>query len=305
MTGPGPVGWLQLIDLTSIQLGLALVLGGWASACWLTGTASPWSVGLAARTARAARAGAIVGVLALVAAVWLQAAVMADVPLGQAGATVLTLLRDTHYGHVALIGFAAWCVVVALVWRRAPGHAALLALLVTAWSRSAVSHAANSGDYSLDVVVDVMHVLATSLWVGMVVVAVRLPRPALAMSDRIDASRWVQALSAYATAALGVVVLTGAFKAYRAVPHWSSLPGSEYGQALFVKLALVAAAVLLGGYNRFRVLPGLRAALGERDASSPDPGWTGRLVTVLRIEMVVLILVVGWAALLASTEPPG
>lgn len=303
--GQGPVGWLQLIDLAFIQLGLALVVGGAASSRWLSGGDSDWSLRFAARTARAARAGAVVGLAALVAAVWLQAAVMADLPLGQAGPTVLTLLRVTHYGHVALVGIAAWSVVVAAAWLGRAGPVLLLGLLVTAWSRSAVSHAANDADYSLDVAVDIVHILATSLWVGVVVIGSGLPRPTPAISDRRDASRWVRSLSACATAALGVVVLTGAFKVWRAVPDASLLPGSDYGRALFVKLALVAAAVLLGGYNRFRVLPGLRAALAQRVDSPADPGWTRRLVTVLRIEMGVLLLVVGWAARVASTEPPG
>ena len=303
--GQGPLGWLQLLDLAAIQLGLALVLGGWLSHRWLLGADSPWSTSCSGWTTQAQRVGAVLGLAALAVAAWLQAAVMADVSLVRAGPTVVTLLRDTHYGHVVLIGAAASCVVAVLAWRGRAGGALLLGLLVTAWSRSAVSHAANSGDYSLDVAVDVVHILATSLWVGMVLVAARLPTPSSAMPDLLDASRWVGALSSYATGALVVVVLTGAFKVFRAVPNWSLLPASDYGRALFAKLALMGAAVLLGGYNRLKVLPGLQASLGRRDGDSIHLSWTRRLLTVLRVEMVVLVLVVSWAALLASTEPPG
>lgn len=303
--GQGLLGWLQLLDLVAIQLGLALVLGSWASHRWLVGADSPWSASCSVWTNQAQSVGVALGIAGLVAAIWLQAAVMADVPLLRAAPAVVTLLRDTHYGHVALIGAAAWCAVTALAWRRNAGIALLLALLVAAWSRSAVSHAANSGDYSFDVAVDGFHVLATSLWVGMVLVAARLPTPLSAMPDRLDASRWVATLSSYATVALVLVVLTGLFKVYRAVPNWSLLPASDYGRTLFVKLALVGTAVLLGGYNRVKVLPGLHASLSQRDCFAYDPTWTRRLLAVLRVEMVVLILVVGWAALLASSEPPG
>ena len=303
--GQGPLGWLQLLDLAALQLGLALVLGARASHRWLVPADSPWRTACSVRTTRAGPAGALLGVAGVAAAAWLQAAVMADVPLGQAGPTVVTLLRETHYGHVVLVGAAAWCVVAAASWRRNAGPALLLGLLVAAWSRSAVSHAANHGDWSLDVAIDIVHVLATSLWVGMVLVAARLPTPSSAMPDRLDASRWVGALSAWATGALVVVVVTGAFKVYRAVPDWRLLPGSDYGRALLFKLALVAAAALLGGYNRFRVLPALLASLGRGGGASSDPRWIHRLRAVLRIEMGVLVLVVGGAALLASTEPPG
>jgi len=301
----GPLGWLQLLDLVAVQFGLALVLGAWASSRRLGNAGSAWSIRCADWSLTAARAGVVLGFLALGVAIWLQAAVMADVPLGQAGPTVIKLLRDTHYGHVALVGLAAWVAIAPMVWSGRGHSAMLLGVLVMAWSRSSASHAANGGDSSMDVAVDVVHIMATSLWVGMVLVATRLPLPASAMADRLDASRWVQGLSSDATFALMVVVLTGVFKVYRGVPDWALLPGSDYARALFVKLALVAVAVLLGGYNRFRVLPGLRAVLVERGESSLDPVWTRRFLRVLRIEMMVLLLVVAWAAVLASTEPPG
>jgi len=302
--GEGPLGTLQLVDLAAIQIGLALVLGAWASSRWFNGADSPWSARCIAWTRRGARFGAAVGVAGLAAAVWLQAAVMTDVPLSQAGSSVVTLLRDTHYGHVALVGFAAWCITTVLAWRGSFGLWLPAAVVLTAWSRSAVSHAANSGDYSFDVAVDVLHLLATSLWVGMVLIAAKLPRPSQPMSDRLDASRWVEALSSYATATLGVVVLTGLFKVYRAVPNWTLLPASDYGRTLFFKLGLVAAAVFLGGYNRFRVLPGLSTTLGGRTDPSAD-FWNSRFLRVVRIEMLVLLAVVGWAALLSSSEPAG
>lgn len=303
--GSGLVGALQLLDLAAIQLALALVLGGATSLRWLRTADSAWADRCGAVSRLATKAGGLLGVVTLAAAVWLQAATMAEVPLSQAGDTVVTLLLHTHYGHVALIGGAAWLVVAAVAWRRAGSSAVWLALLVVAWSRSAVSHAANSGDASLDIAVDVVHLMATSLWVGLVILAAATARPGSVAVERVDARRWVASLSACATVTLALVVATGVYKVWRAVPAWASLPGSDYGWALFVKLGLVAAAVLLGGYNRMRVLP----QLDDRDPTQHDPvasaRWHARLLAVLRVETVVLVLVVGCAALLASTEPPG
>jgi putative copper resistance protein D len=60
---------------------------------------------------------------------------------------------------------------------------------------------------------------------------------------------------------------------------------------LDAKLALVAIAVALGGFNRFAVMPSLPRA------------WP-RFVRVLRVEAAVLLAVLVAAALLANGEPP-
>ena len=58
-----------------------------------------------------------------------------------------------------------------------------------------------------------------------------------------------------------------------------------------MKLALVAIAVALGGFNRFAVMPSLPAS------------WP-RFARVLRVEAVVLLAALVAAAVLANGEPP-
>ena len=304
-------GALMLADVVAINIGISLILGSLASNEWLRDADSPWSVAVRTRSMAVRRVGTTVTFLGLICAVWLQAAVMDEAPLLEAGPTAWVLMRETHFGHVALAGMVAWCVLAAASWPAGPHRRARLGLIglgvaALVWSRSAVAHAGSRGDFSFDVANDVAHLLAACLWVGMVLSAasVRLPAIGAPVPQRRDATHWVAALSSTATVALVVVVLTGSFKLWRNGTSLTALVSSDYGVALGTKLALVASAAALGGFNRFRVLPALlvdlRADIGD---AAPRP-WRRRLKTVLCLEALVLILVLVAAAVLAGTEPP-
>ena len=305
------LGDLLLADVVAINTGLSLVLGSLASTHWLREAQSLWSDAARARGTVARRVGLVVTLIGLLCAVWSQAALMGDTPLLQAGSTAQVLLRDTHFGHVALAGLVAWCVITASSWHAAPlgrvrfgilgmGLAALL------WSRSAAAHAGSQGDVSIDVCIDAVHLLAACLWVGMVFVAVmfHLPSISLPKQNRLDATQWVTALSSTATAALVVVVITGSFKIWRPTYSLTALVTSDYGWVLGSKVALVAIAAAMGGFNRFRVLPGLFDGLRADAGSEATASWDRRLKIVLRAEAIVLFSVLIAAAILAGMETP-
>jgi putative copper resistance protein D len=210
-----------------------------------------------------------------------------------------------------LAGLLAWLVLALVAWpgasfNGARGGLTMAGLLAVAWSRSAVSHAANAGDFAIDVAVDMLHLFAACMWVGVVWMGagLRLPMADAAAQDRAAASAWVSSLSSTATAALAIVVATGVFKVWRTVDDWTGFGSSDYGHALSAKLGLVAAAVALGAYNRFKVLPAVLADLRHSQEHGDRQRWRRRLLRVLRIEAVVLCLVLAAAVVLASTEPP-
>lgn len=72
--------------------------------------------------------------------------------------------------------------------------------------------------------------------------------------------------------------------------------GNQYGNALPLKLAPVAVAVLLGGYNRFFVVPSRTATLAAPVLR--------RFTLLLRVEAALLLDVLVVAAVLSSTPPP-
>jgi putative copper resistance protein D len=305
------LGDLLLADVVAINTGFSLVLGSLASTHWLRDAASPWSDAAGVRGAVARRVGLVVTLLGLICAVWFQAALMGDAPLLKAGPTAQVLLRDTHFGHVALAGLVAWCVVATACWNalslgRSRFWLVGFGLAAFVWSRSAVAHAGSQGDLSVDVCIDAVHLLAACLWVGMVLVAVtfRLPQSSLPRQDRLDATQWVNSLSSTATAALAVIVITGTLKLWRSGYNLTALVASDYGLALGSKVALVTIAAALGGFNRFRVLPRLFDSLRADAGSEVAGSWNHRLRFALRAEALVLFTVLIAAAVLAATEPP-
>lgn len=305
-------GDLLLADVVAINMGMSLVLGSLASTHWLRDAYSPWSEAACTRSTVARRVGLVVTLIGLICVVWFQAALMGEVPLLQAGSTAQVLLSDTHFGHVALAGLVAWCVTAAASWNAEPLGRVRFGLLgiglaALVWSRSAASHAGSQGDVSIDVCIDAVHLLAAYLWVGMVFVAatIHLPTISLSKQNRLDATRWVTALSSTATAALVVVVITGSIKIWRATYSLTAFTTSDYGLVLGSKVALVAIAAAMGGFNRFRVLPRLFDGLRADAGSNAMESWVRRLKCVLRAEAIVLFSVLIAAAILAGTETLG
>ena len=313
-----PEGLLRILlfgDTVAIHLALALVLGCMASDLWLSPSASAWGDGMARRAGRIRRLGFLLGVVAILGLWWLQATSMGEVADLAVGAAAWTLLKDTHLGHAAVSGFVGWSLAAVAVWpadrvgaqtrhwfRRLAASAGL-ALFV--WSRSVVSHAGSQGDWSRYVLVDWVHLVLVSLWVGIVLVAAatKLPAAVSRKADGIAAAQWIASLSTTATVALVGIVLTGAFKTWVSVPAVVGLWASDYGVLLSIKLGLVLVAVALGGYNRFWVLPFL--FLDLKSAQGHAAGrWRRHLVWAFRLEAAVLVLVLITAAVLSGTESP-
>ncbi len=96
--------------------------------------------------------------------------------------------------------------------------------------------------------------------------------------------------STLAAVLVAVLAVTGGLMAWRILGSWAALVGTGYGQALLVKLALVAGAVAVAGYNRYRMVP--------RIVGTPavDAAWPRlrRTVTAEAVVLVAVLLVTGW-----------
>jgi putative copper resistance protein D len=280
-------GRLQLAATVGLNLASALLVGG--------------AVLQASRDARGlvrapVRAAALLGLLANLAFLWWQAAVMADVPLAEAPMQFGPVLGHSRFGPLWALQTAALvgCMAAPGCWRAA-------CVLLFIGARAATSHAGAS-DSALPMVVDALHLLAASLWAGLVLCTAVGPRWHPASRDDAQRTwRFVAALSRVATVALGLIALSGLFAAWRALGTPVGVTRSAYGQLLAIKLLLVAAAAALGGFNRWAVLPRLRLALQGASAGIA----VRRFRRVIGIEAVVLLAVLALAALLAGTEPPG
>lgn len=295
-----------------LNLALAIAVGAGATMLWTARGASGWMRTQGRRARLAGLAALAAAMLASMAVLWLEAAAMAEVPLTQAGEAAFSMLTATHLGlawkaGMAALVFSNGAMALAGPDRRAGAMAclSLAGLAAFLYTRSMVSHAAAAGDFSLIMVVDWIHLTLVCLWVGEVIVAghIVLASPlGEAPDSRNVRAAYVESLSTSATIALVGIVATGLFNAWYNLGNPKALIGNPYGATLLIKLALVMGAVLLGGTNRFIIMPGLLAAL--RCAGAAADKSARQFTLVLRVEALVLVAVLVMAAILSATSPP-
>ena len=221
------------------------------------------------------------------------AAEMADSTLSEAIPLVPQIVRETFAGRVwawrlgvtAILAIAAW-----IPARR------MLPLLISAIStvlllcQSITSHAVDKGWFAI--AIHFVHQIAAGLWLGALAC---LLVGATYGHARAEWLKWatgrVSMIAGWSVAAL---VVTGGIRAWDALGlHFDLLLYSLYGRTLLWKLATAGTVILIGGYNRYRLVP----ALGEASARRT-------LIRNVTAECLLLVAVLGWSALLAHTPPP-
>jgi putative copper resistance protein D len=173
--------------------------------------------------------------------------------------TLAKLLADTRFGHVWLLRTALLLLIVltvlsasnATAWLRLLMASALLATI--GW----VGHSNARSDLVgwLQVSADMTHLLAAGLWLGSL--------PALAMllaCGAADVSAATRRFSTFGMIAVATLLLTGLFNTYLLTDSVWSLPNSDYGRLLLLKITLFIAMVALAATNRFYWTPKLPVA---------------------------------------------
>lgn len=170
---------------------------------------------------------------------------------------------------------------------------------------SLVSHsAALSIDTTQALAVDVLHVLAAATWVG----GLLQLGLALWQARQLDAGSraWLDLsltlnFSALAAGAVGVLVLSGGYLAWKHVASWTALFGTAYGLTLLAKMALALPAFAVAAVNLLIIKPRLDAAFDhpEAEASLRVQRHFGRLVGV---EAAFALLVLAATGLLTDLQ---
>ncbi|MGA7779979.1 MAG: CopD family protein [Paraburkholderia sp.] len=247
-------------------------------------------------------------VLACCVYLQLEAAVMSGSTFVAAGSVVGAVLTQSHFGVAWSIGCGG-AVVACLGGHRDSRTAWWLAaagMLAYVAGKAAASHAADAGDFTLREAVHVVHLCATALWAGSVIIATptlrRWSDAASHTAEEIEG--FCTRLSHLATMALVVVILTGIYNATQDTAHLAApLLSVLYGRILALKLVFVTLAVLLGGYNRMVYLPRLQVSAIEGGAAYSDAQRCfNRLLTIEAVAMVAVLAVAG---VLGHTSPSG
>ena len=224
----------------------------------------------------------------------LTAANMGDVRMRVALPLLPEVVQETHFGHVWASSFGLTLALAIAAWLpgRGAAKAAVLAaidgalLLLDSFS----GHAIDRGRVA--VAVYFAHEAAASIWLGAIAglwfAGVR---------GKAD-SRWTaeaaRRVSRVAGVTVIVLILSGAYTAYYSLagdPH--RLIESVYGRVLVDKICAAMIVLVIGAYNRYWLIP---------DASKVDAQQA--LLRNVAIESILLIGVLGLAALLGNTPPP-
>jgi copper transport protein len=328
--GSEVVGSVYAVARFGVFASLALLVGGAAFLVlvWPGGRAST----IASRLVWAGWAGAVVST---VIELLVQGPYAAGLGLGDAlDLDLLQEVFDTRAGRVWLARLAFLAVAAVLLWRLLPprrrpvreypltpvwGAAAVAAAIALVATPGLGGHAGSGDLVPLAIVADTAHLGGVALWLGglVVLLAAFLPR-AGADELRTVLPRYSQV----ALSAVGVIIATGVFQAWRQVGSLSALRDTDFGRLLVVKVLLVGVLVVAAAFSREVVNRTFRArtarvAVGAGgppvdDGVEPfvdeepldDATEVRNLRRSVLIEVVLAVVILSVTALLVNT-PPG
>jgi copper transport protein len=168
---------------------------------------------------------------------------------------------STRFGHVyaarVVLLFVALPLLGLLLPRRGPGvehplpswwpYAAGILGLAIAATPGLAGHASSGPLIPIAMPADTLHIAGVSVWLGGLVVlfAALMPR-----ADEPTLREVVPRYSRYALVAMGVIVVTGVFQAFRQVDRIGALVDTDYGRILLIKIAFFIVLMAVAGVSR-------------------------------------------------------
>jgi putative copper export protein len=230
----------------------------------------------------------------------LRASTMAGGDIGRAIGALPAVLGRTHFGTIWIVRFATLGLLIVINLVAAGGfRIALLFLAVgVGATQSLTAHAADAGPVSIDVFVDWAHVLASGMWmgglVGLPLIVLRAMRTWPGRTPGVVATRF----SRLAGLCLSVVVVSGAYNSWVEIPSIRTLITTTYGRSLAAKLLIVLGIVVIGGINRYRIVPGLKS-----EESAARRTFLDRFRVWVSVEVVLGLGVFVCTAVLTDSTP--
>jgi copper transport protein len=165
----------------------------------------------------------------------------------------------------------------------------------------ASGHAGQTSPRGVSLLLDWLHLVSGSLWLGGLV-GLLVVWATLSAGNRIAGlAVTVPRFSNVAFVSVLLLIATGTGATIIHMPTLSALWQTSYGKTILLKIALLLAAMLLASFNLLRTKPQLVAAEGRPEVGPPAAKLLRRLVTG---EAVIVAAAVFAAALLSSLPPP-
>jgi copper transport protein len=165
----------------------------------------------------------------------------------------------------------------------------------------------HSGTYSpsgLLVVVDTLHVLAVSAWLGglaMLLFALPIAVRALDRGERLPlVAAATGRFSRLAMSAVALLLLSGIVQSIALVGAFDAFVETAYGRLVLAKIVLFLGLISFGAYNQRRLLPRLRTVA---DGGEEPERAAALLRRSVACEVALALIVLGLASVLVATEP--
>jgi len=219
---------------------------------------------------------------------------MANCPMRDAIMMAPSVMQQTVSGHLWAVHLPIAILLVAITLVRIPARkmAASVYALATALLLvlSLSGHAIDKGVGAVAILF--AHQAAAGFWIGALVSLLIVAWSDERASESIElAALKVSRIAGWSVAMLAATGLSTTYFALGWNPQL--LIYSLYGRTLLWKLGTAGAVILIGGYNRYQLVP----TVGE--ASSRN-----RLIHNVTAECLLLGAVLAWSAVLANTPPP-
>ncbi|HVY54849.1 MAG TPA: CopD family protein [Thermodesulfobacteriota bacterium] len=235
---------------------------------------------------------------------------MSGLPVGESLAAIPRVVFDTHFGSVWMIRTTAVAVLCLGWWagRRdlqnlRSSILMLTAALAIAATRSASSHAADAGDFSLNEIADWLHLLAASVWGGGLIALSAAVFPSVLRNTGKRLSYFTEIVvrfSGLAGVALFIVLITAVYQGWTEVGSFKALVGTVYGKIIILKITLALVLIMLAVSNRYISIPRLL----ELSVSGKDNDRTiSRLVLKVRAEALIIAAILVCTAFLIHSTP--
>lgn len=222
---------------------------------------------------------------------------------------VSQVLFTTRYGAIWLVRIVLGLALVAVAFGRnhrpyLPSAALASLMLITV---SLVSHAASDIPPALPVLVDTLHFLAASVWVGGLLYfagglssAKSLPTP----RKTAFTADLIPRFSSLAITSVATLAVTGLFASLSRVGSWEGLFGTLYGRTLIFKLAIGALMLGFGANNLLRVTPRMQRAPARTGDASLVERFRGYVTTESYLGMALFLSVALLTAIPPAHTPP-
>jgi putative copper export protein len=217
---------------------------------------------------------------------------MAQTGLKDALPLLPEVLKETYAGHIWELRLPASALMLIFAASLRKGAAAISLVMLSAsllLFESLTSHAVDHG--SVAVAIHFLHQCSAAVWIG-AVLGLWIGAQWEMLSDE-----WVECIAPWVSRLAGWTVafllLSGLLTARRMLPtDITRMWEIPYGRALIVKLGAASVVLMIGAYNRFFLIAHLRGRAARI-----------KLLRNVGVESVLLMLVVGLAAILANTPP--